>query len=204
MGKSPFFVFTTATRNEPATARLFSISFIWTSVQIFRVLGMSCAVFLWNFFSFENLSKCFRPDQRVRFEGWPGAFFFSFISNSSSIFGKLKRHWPPNRRTFSPRPEFFQISEDLWKAPSPTGVVFTTSTDSYPSYPPRDSPVWTAASSDQGPPKNLTDQAQLSRRSTSSLTSLQDRLDDFFNGCLSYTTPDLCPLPPDSLCTDLA
>ena len=130
MGKSPFFVFATATRNEPATARLFSISFIWTSVQIFRVLGMSCAVFLWNFFSFENLSKCFRPDQRVRFEGWPGAFFFSFISNSSSIFGKLKRHWPPNRRTFSPRPEFFQISEDLWKAPSPTGVVFTTSIDS--------------------------------------------------------------------------
>ena len=76
MGTSPFFVFATATRNEPATARLFSISFIWTSVQIFRALGMSCAVFLWtrNFFSFVNLSKCFRPDLRVRFEGWPGVF----------------------------------------------------------------------------------------------------------------------------------
>ena len=34
----------------------------------------SAAVFLWNFFSFGNLSKCFRPDLRVRFEGWPGVF----------------------------------------------------------------------------------------------------------------------------------
>ena len=109
MGKSSVFVFATATRNEPATARLFSTSFIWTSVQIFRVLGMSCAVFLWNFFLFEDPSKCFRPDQRVRFElAW--RFFYLFISNSSSIFGKFMRRLPPNSRTFSPRPEFFQIS----------------------------------------------------------------------------------------------
>ena len=33
-----------------------------------------------------------------------------FISNSSSIFGKFMRRLPPNSRTFSPRPEFFQIS----------------------------------------------------------------------------------------------
>ena len=64
---------------------------------------------------------------------WPG---LPFISNSSSIFGSLRVPKPPNSRTFSPRPEFFQIS---WKqspvvagiTPSPTGVVLTTSTDSW-------------------------------------------------------------------------
>jgi hypothetical protein len=69
-------------------------------------------------------TKRFRQDQLVTTQGRPGAFLFSSISNLSSIFGKSKRRLPPNRRPFSPRPEFFQISEDLWKAPSPTGVVF--------------------------------------------------------------------------------
>ena len=33
---------------------------------------------------------------------------------------------------FLPGRSFFRSAEDPWKAPSPTGVVFTTSTDSYP------------------------------------------------------------------------
>jgi hypothetical protein len=102
-----------------------------------------------------------------------------------------------NSRTFSPRPGVFSDQLRTFGKPRPRRAWFSPpAPTATPRTPPRDSPGWTAAFSDQGPPKNLTDQAQLSRRSTSSLTSLQDRLDDFFNGCLSYTTPDLCPFPP--------
>ena len=84
-----------------------------------------------DFFFLEDLHEVFSPRSTCYNPRAARRFVFSFISNSSSIFGELKRRSPPNRRTFSPRPEFFQISEDLWKAPPPTGVVFTTSTDSY-------------------------------------------------------------------------
>ena len=96
---------------------------------------MSCAESFGTFSFWKIFTKCFRQDQPV----YPRAarrFVFSFISNSSSIFGSLSVPKPPNSRTFSPRPEFFQIS---WKqspvvagiTPSPTGVVLTTSTDSW-------------------------------------------------------------------------
>ena len=84
-----------------------------------------------DFFFLEDLHEVFSPRSTRYNPRAARRFFFSFISNSSSIFGKPKCRSPLNRRTFSPRPEFFQISEDLWKAPPPTGVVFTTSTDSY-------------------------------------------------------------------------
>ena len=130
MGKSSFFVFATATRNEPATARLFSTSFIWTSVQIFRMLGMSCAMFLSNFFSFGNLSKCFRPDLRLRFEGWPGAFSPHLFRIQVQYLESSCADCRLTAELFLPGRSFFRSAEDLWKAPSPTGVVFTTSIDS--------------------------------------------------------------------------
>ena len=136
MGKSSFFVFATATRNEPATARLFSTLFTWTSVQIFRVLGMSCAVFLWNFFLFRNLSKCFRPDLRLRFEGWPGAFSIHLFRiqvqylESSNAIGRL------TEELFLPGWSFFRSLRTFGK-PRPRRAWFSPpASTAQPSPPP--------------------------------------------------------------------
>ena len=108
---------------------------------------------LLNFFSFEDLHEGFSTRSTRQTPRAARRFPFQFISNSSSIFGRLQRRLLPQQLNFFFTGEVF--SDQLRtqpKAPSPTGVVFTTSTDSYPSYPPRDSPAWTAACSNQGSP----------------------------------------------------
>ena len=196
MGKSSVFVFATATRNEPATARLFSILLIWTSVQIFRVLGMSCAVFLWNFFPFGNLSKCFRPDLRLRFEGWPGVFSFHLFRIQVQYLESSNADRRLTAELFLPGRSFFRSAEDLWKAPSPTGVVFTTSTDSYPSYPPPRQPRLDCSMLQPRLPTTADIIATGSLMSGPHVERLLQWLPKLHN-------TGLLPTPPDSLCTDL-
>jgi hypothetical protein len=86
---------------------------------------------LLNFFSFEDLHEGFSTRSTRQTPRAARRFPFQFISNSSSIFGRLQRRLLPQQLNFFFTGEVF--SDQLRtqpKAPSPTGVVFTTSTDS--------------------------------------------------------------------------
>ena len=91
---------------------------------------------LWNFFSLEDLHEVFSP-RSTRYNPkaarWPG---LPFISNSSSIFGSLVCRSRQTAELFLHGRSFFRSAEQspvvAGITPSPTGVVFTTSTDSYP------------------------------------------------------------------------
>ena len=89
-----------------------------------------------NFFLFEDLHEAFSP-RSTRYNPkaarWPG---LPFISNSSSIFGSLVCRSRQTAELFLHGRSFFRSAEQspvvAGITPSPTGVVFTTSTDSYP------------------------------------------------------------------------
>ena len=107
--KSSLFVFATATRNEAVAARPFDIRLFGLRFKYFECRGCPelspFGLFLFGRSSrsvFAKINPLQPPAAR-----WPG---LPFISNSSSIFGSLRVPKPPNSRTFSPRPEFFQIS----------------------------------------------------------------------------------------------
>ena len=91
---------------------------------------------LLNFFSFEDLHEGFSP-RSTRYNPpaarWPG---LPFISNSSSIFGSPVCRSRQTAELFLHGRSFFRSAENkapLLRAstPSPTGVVLTTSTDSW-------------------------------------------------------------------------
>ena len=107
--KSSLFVFATATRNEAVAARPFDIRLFGLRFKYFECRGCP-ELSPFGLFFLEDLHEVFSP-RSTRYN--PRAVrrpFLSFMSNLSSIFGRLVCRMLLNSRTFSPRPELFQIS----------------------------------------------------------------------------------------------
>ena len=135
MGRSSFFVFATATRNRRRRPGPLAFRFIVLRCNYIECRGCP-EPSSQNFFLFEDLHEAFSP-RSTRYNPkaarWPG---LPFISNSSSIFGSLVCRSRQTAELFLHGRSFFRSAEQspvvAGITPSPTGVVFTTSTDSYP------------------------------------------------------------------------